>query len=97
MRRNHCSAADIVLESICCQKFTRFILMQAPTFFSLVRTIFKTPKGLKSRIESNSSIQSMLPDNLVQSVLPIPDAIAVDVHSMISFENIGVTINDVAG
>jgi hypothetical protein len=39
----------------------------------------------------------MLPDSLVESVLPISEAIAVDVHSMIRFEKVGVAIDDVAG
>ena len=71
--------------------------MQAPTLFFMFRTIFKTPTGLKSRIESNSSTKSMLPDSLVESVLPISEAIAVDVHSMIRFEKVGVAIDDVVG
>ena len=39
----------------------------------------------------------MLPDSLVESVLPISEAIAVDVHSMIRFEKVGVTVDDAAG
>ena len=39
----------------------------------------------------------MLPDSLVESVLLISEAIIVDVHSMIRFEKVGVTVDDVAG